>query len=132
MKRLAAAILLVSGLTWPIAGCGGNSIVSGVSSVGSGLVLADSVTQAHFSVSVVNGAPTLTGLGSSGAVSVNAGLIDHVTGAHYLLAVTSGALTLVPGSTATEGAAQIGLVDSVTAKTYTLVVVNGALTLTQA
>lgn len=92
------------------------------------LTLSDSVTSAHFSLTVINGAPTLTALGSAGTLSSSSGLVDMKTGAPYFPTVTSGALTLVPVQT-TEAAEEIGLTDSVTAKTYELAVVSGSLTL---
>jgi hypothetical protein len=92
-------------------------------------VLADSVTQTHFSLSVLNGAPTLTAIGNAGSAEPNAGLIDTVTGAGYSVGVTNGALSLVPGSAA-GAVTEIGLTDSTTNKTYELAVVSGALSLT--
>jgi len=130
MTRLVATVLLFVGLGWSISGCGRDLILP-LTSSGNGLVLSDSVTAAHFSLSVAGGALTLTGIGSSGTVSPVVGLIDSVTGARYSLVVTSGALTLVPGSGAMVAASQIGLPDTVTAKTYALAVASGALTLAQ-
>ena len=126
--RKMAAILLAVGLVWPLAGCGVNSIVPLSEGVGGGLILADSVTGAHFSLSVANGAPVLTGIGGSGTVG-NSGLIDTVTGLRYGVAVTRGALTLVAGSSASGGTKQIELADTVTAKVYALAVAGGALNL---
>jgi hypothetical protein len=94
------------------------------------MILADPATEAHFSLSVVNGAATLTGVGSAGTVAANAELTDSVTGQQYALAVSGGALMLVP-ATGAGGAAEIAFVDTVTAKAYTLAVVRGTLTLSQ-
>jgi hypothetical protein len=129
MKRLAA-VVAIAGLGWAMGGCGADSVVARAGGSGGGLMLADSVTQTHFSLSVVDGAPTLTDMGGAGTVEPSASLIDSVTGAEYGLAVTNGALTLVPGSSA-GATAMLGLADSATAKTYELAVVSGALTLTQ-
>ena len=99
MKRLAAAVAF-AGMGWAMGGCGVGSVVAPAGGSGGGLMLADSVTQAHFSLSVMDGAPTLTDMGGAGTVGPSASLIDSVTGAEYGLAVTNGALTLVPGSSA--------------------------------
>jgi hypothetical protein len=131
MKRLAVVVAAaIAGMGWALLGCGADSVAARAGGSGSGLMLADSVTQTHFSLSVMDGAPTLTDMGGAGTVGPSAGLIDTVTGAEYGLAVTNGALTLVPGSSAVA-AKEIGLADSATAKSYELAVVNGALTLTQ-
>ena len=129
MTNFLAAVLVLAGVAELIGGCGGNSITHQISSPGSELILADSVTDTHFSLSVVNGAPTLTDIGSSGTVSPDPELIDNVTGVQYSLAVTSGSLTLVPASSTVSGHSQIGLTDTVTAKNYALAVVSDALTL---
>ncbi len=127
--NLLAAVLVLVALAGLIGGCAGDSITRQISGPDSELILADSVSDKHFSLSVVNGAPTLTDIGSSGKVSSDPELIDDVTGLHYFLAVTSGALTLVPASGMVSGHSQIGLIDTVTAKNYTLVVVSDELTL---
>jgi hypothetical protein len=129
LTNLIAAVLVLAGVVGLIGGCGGDSITRQINSPGSELILADPVTDTHFSLSVVSGAPTLTDIGSSGTVSSDPDLIDNVTGVHYSLAVTSGALTLVPASDMVSGHSQIGLIDTVTAKTYALVVVSDELTL---
>jgi hypothetical protein len=126
--RLVVSVLLAAGLAWPMTGCGGDSTVSGTSGVGGGLILADTVTGTHFSLSVADGAAELTAIGSSGAAT-EPELIDSATGSLYSLRVTSGALTMVPGSNASVGTKQIGLADTVTAKPYALAVVSGALTM---
>jgi hypothetical protein len=108
-----------------LSGCGG-SVVTPVPS--GELILADPATAAHFSLSVVNGAATLAGMGSAGTVSADAELTDGVTGERYGLTVSGGALTLVPAASGV-GASEIEFVDTVTAKAYTLAVVRGALTL---
>jgi ABC-type uncharacterized transport system ATPase subunit len=95
--------------------------------VSSGLILADSRTETHYSLSVAGGSLMLIEIGSAGAG--DPGLIDSVTGAHYSMAVTGGSLTLVAGENTPQGALQIELADTVTAKNYTLAVVSGALTL---
>jgi hypothetical protein len=113
---------------WPTLGVQPSNFSIELGGNGSELVLSDSVTAANFSLTVVNGAPTLTALGSTGSVASSSGLVDMQTGAQYLLAVTSGALTLLPVQTSLA-AQEIGLTDSVTAKTYELAVVSGSLTL---
>lgn len=124
--KVSAISLIVAG--WVVAGCG-TGLVGHASSPGSALVLADSVTNMHFNLSVVDGSPTLTGIGNSGTLATGPQLIDGATGEHFALVVTSGALTLVP-NTSGAASAQIGLADTVTAKTYELAVVSGGLTLT--
>lgn len=122
------AVLVVAGLS----GCGGSeaTLPAGGNGAAGELILADPTTAAHFSLSLVNGTPTLTGMGSAGTVSANAELIDGVTEQRYSLMVSGGAFMLVP-ATGAGGVAKIGLVDKVTAKTYTLAVTRGALTLSQ-
>jgi hypothetical protein len=128
-RKFVFAVLAAAGLV----GCGG-SVVRPLPAGGSGaageLILVDSATAARFSVSVVNGTPTLTGVGSSGTISADPELIDGATGERFSLAVTGGALMLIP-ATGAGGAAEIGFVDTVTAKTYTLAVVRGALRLSE-
>jgi flagellin-like hook-associated protein FlgL len=128
--RLVVSVLLAAGLAWPMTGCGGDSTVSGTSGVGGGLILADTVTGTHFSLSVADGAAELTAIGSSGAAT-EPELMDTATGSLCSLRVTSGALTMITNSSATLGTQQIEFADTVTAKTYTLAVVRGALTLEQ-
>jgi hypothetical protein len=128
MNRLVSGIFCAVGLGWAILGCGAG-VIAPLPGGGNGLVLADSMTAAHFSLSVTDGAPTLQELGSAGTVSPDPGLVDEVTGTHYSLAVTSGALTLAPGLNTTPGSPRIGLADTATSKTYSLAVVSGALTL---
>jgi hypothetical protein len=132
--RLGAPALLAVGLGWAMAGCGTGDIVRPVANSGmglsSGLVLADSMTRRYFSLSVVDGAPTLTEVGTSGPTPTEQELVDGASGTHFSLAVTNGALTLIPGSSAATAETQIGLIDRVTAKRYELAVVSGGLTLT--
>jgi hypothetical protein len=131
---LNALALLAVGLVWGMTGCGTENLVRPVPNSGgelsSGLVLADSMTQRYFSLSVVDGAPTLTELDTSGTTPTEQELVDSATGTHFSLGVTNGGLTLIPGSNAVTGKTQIGLIDTVTAKTYELAVVSGGLTLT--
>lgn len=126
--RLFGAVVMIAGMVWLVAGCG-----SAVARIGggaiSGLVLSDSVTASRFSLSVVDGTPSLTEVAGSAPGVKGAEVIDSVTGGHYSLAVTSGALTLAPDSEATEGVSPIWLADTLTTKTYELAVVSGALTL---
>ena len=122
-------VALVAGLGWAMAGCGGDRVAPLAGIDGGGLVLVDTVTAAHFSVSVAGGALTLAGMGNSGTASPEVALTDGVTGRRYSLVVTNGALTLVGGSHAELATSQIGLTDTVMAKTYVLAVVGGALTL---
>jgi hypothetical protein len=130
MKKPVSAVLLAIGLGWPFGGCGGNIVAPLPDAVDSGLVLVDSANQTHFSLSVTDGAPTLTAVGDAGAASPSLAFTDEVTGIRYSLAVTSGALTLAPDTDAAP-ASQIGLTDSATSRTYSLAVVSGALTLIQ-
>lgn len=133
LRALAAEALLAAG-GWALAGCAAREQVVPAPDSGSGLsnglVLADSLTQRYFSLSVVDGSPTLTEIGTSGTTPTNQELIDSATGSYFSLAVTDGALTLAPGSIAATAERQIGLVDTVTAKTYELAVISGGLTLT--
>jgi hypothetical protein len=131
LRKLFFAVVLVAGPAWSMSGCGGSMILPLRAGAGGGLILADSQTNGHFSLGVVNGAPTLAGIGNSGTASAGVGLVDRVTGARYSLGVTNGALTLAPGSSGSAGVEEIGLVDSATAKSYELEVVGGALTLIQ-
>jgi len=127
MRRFAAAVL-VAGLV-PMVGCGSGLSLPQASGGSSGLILTDSGTETHYSLSVADGALMLTATNSEGTAAANLGLIDSMTGAHYSVTVTDGALTLVPGSRTTQGALQIGLADAVTARNYTLAVNSGALIL---
>ncbi len=131
MKIQVFAVLLVMGLAGPMSGCGRSVILPHRAGAGGGLILADSQTNGHFTLGVVNGAPTLARVGNSETVSADVGLVDRVTGTRYSLGVTNGALTLAPGSSGSAGVEEIGLVDSATAKSYELEVVGGALTLIQ-
>jgi hypothetical protein len=126
--RLFGAVVLIVGMVWLTVGCGGS--MAPLTGMGrGGLTLTDSVSGAHYSLSVVEGAPVLTAIEGGAAVATDSGLVDSVTGAHYSVAVTGGALTLVPEASGSSGAAQIELADSLTAKTYALAVDSGALTL---
>ena len=129
MMRRFAAIVLVAGLGLPMVGCGSALSLPQAGGSSIGLILADSGTETHYSLSVADGSLMLTATNSQGTAAANLGLIDSLTGAHYSLTVTDGALTLVPGSSSTPGALQIGLADSVTARNYTLAVNSGALIL---
>jgi hypothetical protein len=117
--------LWAASLSLVITGCGGSVIVP-KSAADGGLILADSMTAKYFSLTVVDGALTLTQVSGSGALP-DPGLTDTLTGTTYSLALDNGALMLNPG---VGQAAIIGLSDSVTEKTYALVVTRGALTLT--
>ena len=134
LKALVTEALLGVGLVCGMTGCGTEDIVRPAAGSGaglsSGLVLADSMTQRYFSLSVVDGSPTLTEVGTSGTTPTQQELVDGATGTHFSLAVTNGALSLIPGSTAGTAEIQIGLIDRVTAKRYELAVVSGGLTLT--
>jgi hypothetical protein len=138
LRAPTAEALLAAGLAtvlgWATAGCAASDLVIPAPAAGgglnSGLVLVDSMTQRYFSLSVVNGSPTLTEIGAPGTTPTEQELTDGVTGAHFSLAVNDGALTLVPGPIAATAAKQIELVDTVTAKTYELAVISGGLTLT--
>ena len=125
--RLFGAVVMIAGMVWLAAGCG-DAVAPLLGKARSGLVLADSANAAHYSFTVVNGAPALTKI--DGAMATDSTLVDDVTGARYSVEVTGGALTLAPGESASPGVAQIELADSVTAKTYGLGVASGALTLT--
>jgi hypothetical protein len=127
-KKLAE-VLLMAGAAWAIAGCGAGPVAPHAGGPGGALALADSISGMQFSLSVVDGSPTLTEIGHSGTPATEPLLIDSATGEHFSLAVTSGALTLVPNAGGATPAAQIALVDTVTAKTYELAVVSGGLTL---
>jgi hypothetical protein len=129
MMRRFAAVVLVAGLVLPMVGCGSSLSLPQASEGSSGLILTDSGTETHYSLSVADGALMLTATNSEGTAVANLGLIDSVTGAHYSVTVTDGALTLVPSSITTPGALQIGLADAVTARNYTLAVDSGALIL---
>jgi hypothetical protein len=128
MKRFAA-VVFVAGLGLPMVGCGGDLMLPQAGGGSSGLILADSGTETHYSLSVADGSLMLTEIGPEGTAAADPGLIDSVTGAHYSVTVNDGALTLVPGSSTTQGTLQLGLADTVTAKNYTLAVDSGALTL---
>jgi hypothetical protein len=129
IRGKVAEILLIAGAALALGGCGAGPIAAHGSGPGGALVLADSMSGVQFSLSVVEGSPTLTETGRSGASATEPQLIDGATGKHFSLAVTSGALTLVPDASGATASAQIGLVDTVTAKTYELSVVSGGLTL---
>ena len=121
MRRLLLSVLLV---VVTLNGCstgGGRSEVQSI-------VLADTVTGEHFALTIVNGAATLSSMGSAGKVSPTE-LTDSVNGKSYQLVVTQSALTLV--SNTMPGATQINLVDTLTTNTYALKVVSGALTLSR-
>ena len=92
------------------------------------LVLADAFTGEHFALTIVNGAATLSSMGSAGTVS-QSDLADSISGKSYQLVVTQSALTLVLNTA--PGATQINLIDTVTASAYALKVVSGALTLSR-
>jgi hypothetical protein len=126
--RLLGAVVMIAGMVWMTVGCG-DAIAPLMGKGHGGLTLTDSVSEAHYSLSVVDGAPVLTAIDGAGAVAADSGLVDSVTGARYSVVVTGGALTLVPGASGSPGVAQIELVDTVTAKTYALAVDSGALTL---
>jgi len=121
MRRLLFAIVLV---VMTLNGCGTGT----ARSVAGTLVLADAFTGEHFALTIVNGAATLSSMGSAGLVSPSE-LTDSVNGKSYQLVVTQSALTLV--SNTIPGATQIDLVDTVTASAYALKVVSGALTLSR-
>lgn len=129
IMRWFAALMLLAGLGLPVAGCGGNTILTSVGAIDGGLNLADSNTEMHYNLSVADGSLRLTEIGSGGTVVLDIGLIDSVTGAHYRVAVIGGALTLVPAAETTQGTPQLGLADTVTARNYALAVVSGSLTL---
>jgi hypothetical protein len=129
MMSRFAAVVLVAGLGLPMVGCGGDLMLPQSSGVSGGLILADSGSEMHYSLSVADGSLMLTAIGSEGTVAADPGLIDSVTSTHYSVAVTDGTLTLVPGSSTMQGALQIGLKDTVTARNYALAVDSGALTL---
>jgi hypothetical protein len=128
ISRKIAEILLIAAAGWAIAGCGAGLVGHAIGSGGS-LVLADTITNMQFSLSVVNGSPALTEIGHSGIPATELQLIDGATGEHFSLEVTRGALTLAPDASGAAASAQFGLVDTVTAKTYELSVVSGGLTL---
>lgn len=119
-------VLFVAGLAWGIAGCG--DLIASKGTLGSSLILADSVTGNHFRLTVVDGALTLTQDGGLGTLA-DPGLTDSATGATYSLAVNNGALMLMPES-GMAGAATIGFSDSVTGNAYALAVKRGELSLT--
>jgi len=121
MRRVLSAIVLVAGT---LNGCGAGN---GKSTAGP-IVLADTATGEHYSLTIVNGAATLSSMGGAGKLS-SSELTDSVNGKSYQLVVVQGALTLV--SNAAPGATQINLTDTVTANAYTLKVVFGALTLSR-
>ena len=129
MMRRFAAVVLIAWLGLPMVGCGCALSLPQADGGSIGLILADSGTETHYSLSVADGALMLTETNSEGTAAANLGLIDSVTGAHYSVTVTDGALTLVPGSSTTPGALQIGLADAVTAGNYTLAVNSGTLIL---
>jgi hypothetical protein len=124
------AVLTIAGMNLMMAGCGGPVAPLVVGSVSNTVVLADSVTQTRYSLSVSDGAAALTAISGAGIAASEPKLVDVVTDGRYSLEVASGALTLVPIASSAPGATQIKLADTLTAKTYQLAVVRGALTLT--
>ncbi len=127
--RLFGAVLMIV-MVGVMTGCGGAIAPLAASSASGVVVLADSVTQIQYSLSVLGGAAALTGTSGTGMAVSEPKLVDSVTGARYSLGVASGALTLVRGPSSAPGEIRIGLADTLTAKTYELSVVSGALTLT--
>jgi hypothetical protein len=126
-RWFGAAFWLITVAVGLTAGCGG-SVIQPAS-----LILLDSVTGQHYTVTVVRGAPTIAAVADTTTVSPDAELVDTVTGAPYTLSVRDGSLMLVAGagsgSEIGHMRAEIGLVDAVTKETYELAVVSGALTL---
>jgi hypothetical protein len=102
--------------------------VGGASGRPTSMVVADSVTGAHYAVLFIAGAQSSARIGPAGTVTPTATFIDTVTGNHFTLSFVNGAETLTAVSSGVSGIAGFPMADAVTGANYTLQVTNGQLT----